>query len=96
VAVLWILFANPYTQTVGHVRVGAALADFTLNDIHGKVVHLSDYSGRPVLINAWAIWCPPCKAEMPPLNRYYQSHVKDGFMLLSVNAGDSLQVTNLS
>ena len=46
-----------------------------------------------MLVNAWATWCPPCKAEMPDLNAYYQAHQKDGFMILAVNAGDSASVT---
>ncbi len=69
-------------------RVGAPLGNFTLTDLQGQKVQLSDYQGKVVLVNAWATWCPPCRAEMPDINAYFQAHQKDGFMVLAVNAGD--------
>lgn len=75
-------------QDVQQVRVGSSLGDFALEDINGKTVRLSDYKGKAVLINTWATWCPPCKAEMPLLNQYYQAHAAQGFVLLAVNAGE--------
>lgn len=71
-------------------RVGAPLSSFSLTDIQGNKVKLSDYKGKVVLVNAWATWCPPCRAKMPDLNAYYQAHQTDGFMVLAVNAGDPL------
>jgi peroxiredoxin len=73
----------------GPARVGAALPNFTLIGLSGKQVQLSDYAGRPVLINAWATWCPPCRAEMPALHDFYREHQADGFALLAVNAGEA-------
>jgi cytochrome c biogenesis protein CcmG/thiol:disulfide interchange protein DsbE len=72
--------------------VGKELGDFNLTDINGKTVYLSDYADHVVLLNAWAIWCPPCKAEMPDLNTYYQAHHDQGFVILAINAGDSASV----
>ncbi len=89
IALGWMLLRSSGTQSVAPPRIGAALGEFSLSDINGKNVRLSDYQGKPVLINAWATWCPPCKAEMPLLNQYYQSHASQGFTLLAVNAGDS-------
>lgn len=91
IIVFSLLLSAPRAQNVLPAQVGAALGDFTLSDIDGGTVHLSDFKGRPVLINAWATWCPPCKAEMPLLNQYYQAHASQGFVLLAVNAGDSRQ-----
>ncbi len=62
------------TPVDGIARVGDPMRDFTLVDLSGKKVKLSDYAGRPVLINAWATWCPPCQAEMPDLNTFYQKY----------------------
>jgi peroxiredoxin len=82
------LSSRSTAQNVSPVRIGASLGDFTLNDLSGKAVHLSDYKGKPVLINAWATWCPPCRAEMPLLSQYYLAHRQQDFVLLAVNAGD--------
>jgi peroxiredoxin len=76
------------SQAVIPPRVGAPLSDFALSDIHGQTVRMSDYAGQVVLVNSWATWCPPCKAEMPDLNTYYQAHRGEGFTVLAINAGD--------
>jgi peroxiredoxin len=73
-------------------QVGRPLANFTLTDLSGKQVHLSDYLGRPVLVNAWATWCPPCQAEMPDLQQLYQRHEKGGFAVLAINAGEDASI----
>jgi cytochrome c biogenesis protein CcmG/thiol:disulfide interchange protein DsbE len=70
-------------------RIGAHLDNFSLPDLNGKAVQLSDYAGRPVLINAWATWCPPCQMEMPDLNAYYQKYRSQGLVILAVNAGET-------
>lgn len=51
-------------------------------------VDLADYEGQTVLVNFWASWCPPCRAEMPELQAYYQAHQADGFVLIAVNSGE--------
>jgi len=45
--------------------------DFTVYDSKGKAVKLSDLKGKPVIVNFWASWCPPCKGEMPDFNKVY-------------------------
>lgn len=56
--VVFSLISKSPAQNVVPARMGAALGDFKLTDLNGKTVQLSDYKGRPVLINAWATWCP--------------------------------------
>jgi cytochrome c biogenesis protein CcmG/thiol:disulfide interchange protein DsbE len=62
--------------------------ELVLNDLNGNKVNIADYRQQIVMINNWATWCPPCKAEMPTLNKYFKAHSGQGFMLFGVNAGD--------
>jgi thiol-disulfide isomerase/thioredoxin len=82
------------TAKLAPPRLGQAMPDLTLNDLSGKPVQLSDFAGQPVLINAWATWCPPCRAEMPLLNQTYLEHKDEGFVVLAVNAGESQTLVN--
>ncbi|HEV2126430.1 MAG TPA: TlpA disulfide reductase family protein [Chloroflexota bacterium] len=52
--------------------IGQYAADFTVTDLEGRPVKLSDYAGRPVWINVWASWCAPCRAEMPDIDSVYR------------------------
>lgn len=92
-AIVLYSITNSLAGNPTRVKIGAPLGNFTLTDLTGKSAHLSDYAGKAVLINAWATWCPPCKAEMPTLNQYYQAHRNQGFVILAVNAGDSQNTT---
>jgi thiol-disulfide isomerase/thioredoxin len=57
--------------------------DFTLKDLDGKTQRLSDYRGKVVLVNFWATWCPPCRREMPSMERLYQKLKNEPFMVLA-------------
>jgi cytochrome c biogenesis protein CcmG/thiol:disulfide interchange protein DsbE len=81
-------FALSTVDSLSASRQGSTV-DFALNDFAGKSIHLSDYRGQPVLVNLWASWCPPCRAEMPDLIRYYNVHHADGLVLLAVNSEDN-------
>lgn len=64
--------------------VGSTAADFNLPLLDGQSQKLSDLRGRPVIINFWATWCPPCKEEMPLLQRYAHQY-PDRFVILGVD-----------
>jgi thiol-disulfide isomerase/thioredoxin len=59
--------------------------DFTLVDLTGAPVQLSELRGQVVLVNVWATWCPPCRAEMPMLQAAYAQYREQGFTVLAVN-----------
>jgi peroxiredoxin len=56
----------------------------TLKDINGSTVRLRDYRGKVVLINFWATWCPPCRAEMPDLVKLQREHAKQGLQIIGI------------
>ena len=60
-----------------------------LPDISGETLTLEDMRGSVVLVNFWATWCPPCRAEMPSLQRLRDKFSPDEFRLLTVNVGES-------
>jgi peroxiredoxin len=80
---------EPEADDVQTEGVNYPAPSLTLTDINGKTVSLADYRGQWVLVNHWAIWCPPCKAEMPELNAYYQAHKDEDFVLIGISAGDA-------
>jgi thiol-disulfide isomerase/thioredoxin len=61
------------------------LIDFSIKDLSGQPVQLSDHRGEVVLVNFWATWCSPCREEMPILQEYYLDHRDEGFVLVGVN-----------
>jgi peroxiredoxin len=66
-----------------HAQVKAA--DFALSDLDGKVVKLSDYRGRVVILDFWATWCPPCVAEIPHLNELAAKYGEKGLTVIGVS-----------
>ena len=60
--------------------------DFSFTGVHDNVEHrLSDYQGKVVLLNFWATWCAPCRAEIPDLNRLQGRYGEDGFVVISIS-----------
>lgn len=70
--------------TVG-LNVGNLAPDFTLDDLEGGKVRLSDLRGSAVFINFWATWCPPCRAEMPEIEAIHQKYKDKGVVVIGVD-----------
>ena len=73
------------------ITMPAALAaDFTVFDADGNQVKLSDYRGKPVIVNFWASWCPPCKAELPYFDAAFQRYGNEiVFLMVDLADGQS-------
>lgn len=77
-------------NSVVPLKVNFAAPELSLQNINGETEILADYHGQVVLVNNWATWCPPCKAEMPTLVAYHNEHNADGFSVIAVEAGEPL------
>jgi peroxiredoxin len=66
-------------------EIGRSAPDFRLPGLDGKMVSLSDYRGKVVLVNIWATWCPPCVDEMPSMEKLYQQLLGEAFEILAVS-----------
>lgn len=73
------------------LKVGEKAPDFELKTLTGETVKLSDLKGKKVMLNFWATWCPPCKAEMPEMEKFYKQKDKN-LTLLAVNIDPQLDV----
>lgn len=62
--------------------------EFELTDSDGGTHRLSDYRGWVVIVNFWATWCPPCRAEMPSMQRAWQILRNEDVMMLAINVGE--------
>lgn len=81
-------------DSVVPVEVNFAAPELSLQALNGKTESLADYRGNVALVNNWATWCPPCKAEMPTLAAYYNEHRGEGFTIIAIEAGDPADVVS--
>lgn len=86
----WILVSADRSgvSTSGKIpapQQGFLAPDFELRTLEGKTVRLSDLRGQAVLVNLWATWCPPCRAEMQAIEKVYQEYRGEGLIVLAVN-----------
>ena len=70
-------------------EVGKLAPDFQLENLEGQSVSLSDLRGKPVMLNFWATWCPPCRAEMPYIQQIYEEWSGKGLEVLAIDIGES-------
>jgi peroxiredoxin len=75
-------------QTLTPVPDRPPAPDFDLRDPDGVPVRLSDFRGMPLIVNFWATWCPPCREEMPSMQRAHAAVAKEGIGLIAINVGE--------
>ena len=89
----WTVLSRPAAgaTTSGQLpapQVGFAAPIFTLAEQNGHPVTLSDTRGKVVILNYWASWCPPCRAEMPAIQQVYQNYQEQGLVVLAIKASN--------
>lgn len=82
----WASRLPPASAPPAAPQVGFAAPDFTLPTLGGDVARLSDWRGQVVVVNLWASWCVPCRAEMPALQRVAEHFAGQGVVVLGLNA----------
>ena len=80
---------SPVTSQSGYTRIQKPAPEFSLPLFNGDSFLLSRYHGRPVVINFWASWCPPCREEAVVLERAWRSYRDSGVMFVGVDLQDS-------
>jgi cytochrome c biogenesis protein CcmG/thiol:disulfide interchange protein DsbE len=85
----WLTLTRPAAGSAAGepalAQPGFPAPDFELTALDGSQVHLSDLQGQAVILNLWASWCPPCRAEMPALNCVYHDYAEKGLVVIGLN-----------
>lgn len=92
IALMW--FAGTISETVAAQLTREfdppfPAAEFSLVDLDDNVHTLADYKGKPLIVNFWATWCPPCRAEMPSMERAWQKIESEGIAMIGINVGET-------
>lgn len=77
-----------FAKTTGEVEVGATLRDATMQGLSGPSRKLSEFRGKPLIINVWASWCGPCKQEMGSLERLSRRYGGKQFTVIGISTDD--------
>ncbi len=76
-------------QTLTEMERKAVAPGYSLNDLYGDLHTLEDLKGKPVILNFWASWCPPCVKEIPSMNRGWEKIKDEGIAMVAINVGES-------
>ena len=92
-----VVVESPPASGAAPGATGACKADskanlnYTVKDMNGASVKLADYKGKVILVNFWATWCPPCKAELPALIELYDRYKDQGLVVLGISGDDDAE-----
>ncbi|QRG69862.1 thiol-disulfide oxidoreductase ResA [Brevibacillus choshinensis] len=88
VALVFALYSS-FVKDPNAVKVGKAAPNFSLLQLNGPEMALSDLKGKGVVLNFWGTWCEPCKKELPALQQQYNQFKDKGLVVVGVNIGES-------
>jgi peroxiredoxin len=88
IALVFALYTS-FVKDPNQVKAGHEAPNFRLQQLNGSVMKLSDLKGKAVVLNFWGTWCEPCKAEMPALQKQYDTHKEKGLVVIGVNIGET-------
>lgn len=80
-----VLFYSLEDKSAAAAEVGSKASPFTLGDLHGNEVSLSDFQGRVVIIDFWATWCHVCQETAPVLEKIFRKYKEQGLVLLGIS-----------
>jgi thiol-disulfide isomerase/thioredoxin len=89
VGVMWTVTSRVTTVQATRDRARRATPDFTLDTLDGGKFRLADQIGKPVVVNFWATWCLPCRAELPALEEVYRNNRAQGLVVVGVDVAES-------
>ena len=94
---LWLgmtVLPLPVTPAMQALDTRLPAPEFSLSDLDGRQYSLAGLRGKVVVINFWATWCPPCRGELPSLQRLWQKYRDDEFQLLAISVDENLDELN--
>lgn len=96
VLLLALVFAlySSFVKDPNVVKAGYDAPNFSLPQLNGPALKLSDLRGKAVVLNFWGTWCDPCKAEMPALQQKYEENKEKGLVVIGVNIGETPVAVN--
>ncbi|QVL51145.1 MAG: TlpA family protein disulfide reductase [Thiocapsa sp.] len=89
-----VAFATDEPQTLTPMSEDIQAPEFDLQGPAGEPQRLLDHRGKPIILNFWATWCPPCRAEMPSMQRAHEQVADEGIAVIAVNVGEDAETVS--